>query len=222
MVKRREESTISPVIAYKEDVFRFPGQASEFQFRRVFEKEKEAKALEIEGIRAQMKDRQYIELTSIADIKAIYGDTLDNELKGFYNKSSLFFIWKYSQLLKATDDKEYYELFLDSITRAQEVDIIDYISGSGILDRACVIGRNGKHEVTIKKQLKVLKQFKADGKTPDGKNYEFIKNENGVGYHPKLRPFDLFDLSLATIKKVMQELGMKVPTLKDLQKTNKK
>lgn len=222
MVKRKEESAVNPAVAYKENIFKFPGQASEFQFRRVFEKEKEAKALEIESIRAQMKDRQYIELTSIADIKAIYGDSLDNELKGFYNKSSLFFMWEYSQLLKATDDKEYYELLLDSITREQEIDMIDYISASGILDRACVIGRNGKHEVTTKKQLKVLKKFKADGKTPDGVNYEYIKNENGVGYHPKRRPFDLFDLSLATIKKVMEELGMKVPTLKDLQKSNKK
>ena len=170
---------------------------------------------EVQSVVEEMAEGNYILVESKKDIHFFFGKKgYANELKGLFNKKSLFFAWKYSQLLKFTDDKEYRELLLESIEAQKEEQILGYIRKSGIMNHAMAIGEDGRVEITKKGQLRKLRE--------DGTDYEWNKSEGGVGFHPELRQFDLFDLSLATIKKAMKELKIKVVTKDVLKKAKEK
>ena len=209
-IRTSEENVITNP---EEKFFHHPGHHKEVEYRRINEKDKVIRQEEYDYMLEEFTEKQYVVMTR-EQVDKIAGIYYKEESKGILRKAAVFFIWKYSQLLVKTNNEEHRELLLESITHDQEREIMAFIRKQGLMKHTSIVGLTGKVERTKKSQIRLYEDDLSD--------YEWIKNHNGVGYHPKLRPFDLFDLSIETLEAVMTHLGFSVKTFSKLKEMKTK
>ena len=175
----------------------FVGHINEIKLRVTENMQPELQKRETKYVRAEMKGLDYIELTDLKSIKKIFQDNYDENIKKFFTGGHLFFVWKYSQLLKVTDNKKEREDFISALEDIQVHNIVDYLRKSGVCRRAQFIDDEGRIETSRGNKLIVRKE--------NGKMH-WVKDTNSRNNVPSRDYFDIYDLSLSMIKKVLEVL----------------
>jgi hypothetical protein len=193
------QTSVNKEIAEK---FNFPGHINEAKLRVTENRDKEMQKNENQFVREEMKEAGYIELTNLTHIKEIFVDNYDDNIRKYFNGGHLFFVWQYSQLLKVTEMDSERKAILDKLKPIDKVNIVKYIKDSGICRTAMFIDMNGKPERSRDNKLVTLNK--------KGKKHWVADGTNTKNYVPKRDYFDIYDLSIPTIKKAMEDLQIKI------------
>lgn len=182
----------------------YPGHAREFLIVNIPGNTAKEREEMLDDKRNEMKERGYEEL-SFKDAVRLFGTKAQSRSAEYSSKKILFFLWQYSQLFKKIEEN--YEDVLGKISESDALKVMEYVRESGIIDEARFSTDFG-FELSRKGELVVRDKM--------GKPI-FVAGRTGT--HPKRDSVRIYDLSLRTIKKAMEDLNLKFPKL---DKTTKK
>ena len=177
--------------------WKYPGHDKEFLVKDIIGSDKEEREEALKEIKEEMKNKEYIELT-LAKAKKVFPIHANGREFEYSQKKVAFFIWKYSQLLKVIDSKSEREQVLNSLSDSDASLIINHVKSKGITKQANFINDFGELELSRGSALTV--------RDKTGKII-FIRGPKG-NFIPKREEIYITDLSINTIKRAIEELGL--------------
>lgn len=158
-----------------------------------------------------LQEKNYILIEDELDISTLFGNKSSMWMSRLYDGSMVFMVWKFSQILKLTDDKQEREELLDALTEYQAQEIMNCIIESKIHKMALFINDFGEEEHTRNGQLAKRKE---DGSPVYNVKDNIVKGieRANIGVH---------DLCLNTIKHAMKIKNIEIHKEKKLTKGKK-
>jgi len=179
--------------------FLYPGQAMEYTFVPIRTENEKLENRDLKSKRKLLLSKGYKEMDDPTEIEQIVGPGNEIFINNVLDGTMLFFIWKYSNLLKIHDSKEDREIFLSEMEELEAINITKKIKESNSLKKSYLWDVNGKLELCTNGKMARLK---ANGKPlwqqPKRDEKPYIVT----------RKADVFDFSLDMMQKAIKELGI--------------
>jgi hypothetical protein len=191
----------------------YPGQGREFLPDKITNYANEEQLQRQREKRIERMERKgYIAIEDENDVLEVFKHKSNGKLDLLYEGRVIFFIWKYSQVLRVIDDEDERRLYLEGLNEGERALIMQHLIACNVIKMANFINDFGKFEVSRNNQLEARK--------PNG---DVVWISNGSTSHTRKMNIELEDLSLATIKRAIEELNIDFPrTPKPQPKTKSK